>query len=159
MTDQATTAEATDTPKIKRRPYLNTRPQIDEEKLPFVGKVKRKAKNGKYQTKTHYWRVQKGASSIEGLQCAVDFMDIIKANQDELQTGMLIKNIFQDIGTLNAFDAWSKYEFIRLIGAALSYAANHCNYELYAEKRLEEWLRCNINKSHQDESQAAGGAA
>lgn len=158
MNTQPTTTDATDTPKIKRRPYLNTRPEIDEERLPFVGKVKRKAKNGKYQTKTHYWRVQKGADPIEGLQYAVDFMDIVKANQNDLQAGMLIKNIFQDIGSLNAFDAWSKYEFIEFIGAALNYAAKHCNYELYAEKRLEELLMCSVI-TQPDESQATGGAA
>lgn len=158
MTTQPSTTDATDTPKIKRRPYLNTRPLIDEESLPFVGRVKRKAKNGKYRTKIHYWQVKKGAGPIEGLQYAVDFMDMIKANQSELQTTRLISEIIQDIGSLNASNILCKYEFIEFIGAVLNYGAKHCNYELYAEKRLKELLKYETNKSQPDDSQATGGA-
>lgn len=91
-----TQTATTDAPGIKRRRCLNVRPLINEEYLPFVGKVKRKAKNGKYQTKTHYWRVKKDASAIDGLQYGVDLMDVIKANQSETQTANLIVHILQD---------------------------------------------------------------
>jgi|GEM_PF-4883336 len=157
MTTQPTT-DTTDTPKIKRRPYLNTRPLIDEEMLPFVGKVKRKAKNGKYQSKTHYWRVKKDANSIDGIQYGVDLMDMIKANQDERQAARLIGRILRDMGSLNTADFFCKHEFLGFIGAVLHYGANHCNYALYADKKMAEFLDWDINKPKPDESQATGGA-
>lgn len=159
MNTQPSTTEATDTPKIKHRPYLNTRPLIDEESLPFVGQIKRKAKNGKYRTQTHYWQPKKGAGSIEGLQYGVDFIDMIKANQDARQAGRLIKEIFQDMGSLNTIDFGCKNEFIDFIGGIIHFGASHCNYELYADKRLEELLSYCTNKPQSDESQATGGAA
>jgi len=145
MTNQVTTTEATDTPKIKRRPYLNTRPLIDEESLPFVGQIKRKAKNGKYRTQTHYWRVQKGAGAIDGLQYAVDFMDLIKSNQRKSQVTRLISRVPQDMGNPYLGDWWCKTEFLDLISCMLIFAAERCDYRRLAQQRLDELLQCEFH--------------
>lgn len=144
--------------KIQHRPYLTVRPEINESQLPFVGNVRYKTKAGKYQTKTHYWRVKKGAGAIDGLQYAVDFMNLIKTNQSRPQTARLIPNIAQDMGNPFTGDWWCKNEFLDLIGAMLIFAANHGDYEKYAEGRLDELLQSEFHNPKTADCQADADA-
>lgn len=148
-------------PKILHRQHLTVRPEIDESQLPFVAEVRRKTKSGKYLRKTHYWRAKKGADSIDGLQYAVDLMNLIKTNRNKSQTARLIGRILQDMGDLYSGDWLCKNEFLKFVGAMLIFAAEHGDYGKFAEKQLEQLLQSEPhNPDHQDEAdEAKVGAA
>lgn len=144
--------------QIRHRRHLTVRPEIKESLLPFISEVRRKTKSGKYQTKTHYWRVKKGSGAIDGLQFAVDFMDFIKTNQRKGQAAQLIWHISQDMGNLYSGDWWCKSEFLDLIGAMLIFAAKHGDYKKFAEERLEELLQSEIHNPNAADCQAEADA-
>ena len=151
MTTESNTDDSKTT-KIQHHHYLTVRPQIDENLLPFVGEARYKAKSGKYQRKTHYWHVKNSAGAIECLQYAVDFMDMIKTNQCQSQAARLIWHISHDMGDLYSSDWWGKHEFLEFIGVMLQFAAKHCDYGLYAEKRLEQLLESEFHNPKQGDS-------
>lgn len=147
-------------PKILHRQHLTVRPEIDESQLPFVGEVRRKTKSGKYQLKTHYWRVKKDAGAIDGLQYAVDFMNLIKTNRSGSQTARLIGHIPTDMGNLYSGDWWCKKEFLDFVGAMLIFAAEHGDFGKLAERRLEQLLQSELhNPDHQAEADVAEAGA